>query len=102
MDSHEKTAARHWRQAVSTGREGRAGAPHTGMTGRGAGLFVGVGTRPERRESSPVPCDAVLLSPLEKCSEKSNDYHRGRNAPKKEDIWTTADAIACVASVVWP
>lgn len=43
MDSHEKTAARHWRQALSTGREGRAGAPHTGMTGRGAGLFVGGG-----------------------------------------------------------
>lgn len=43
MDSHEKTAARHWRQALSPGREGRAGALHTGMTGREAGLFVGGG-----------------------------------------------------------
>lgn len=102
MGSHEKTAVRHWRQALSTGGEGRARAPHARMTGRGAGLFGGAGTRPERRKSTPVPRDVVLLSPLEKCSEKSNDYHRGRNAPKKEDIWTTADAIACVASVVWP
>ncbi|EEB32756.1 hypothetical protein DESPIG_02366 [Desulfovibrio piger ATCC 29098] len=43
-----------------------------------------------------------MLSLLEKCSEKSNDYHRGRNAPKKEDIWTTADVIACVVLVAWP
>ena len=40
MDNHERTDARHWGQALSLGREGRAGAPHDGMTGRGAGPFA--------------------------------------------------------------
>lgn len=53
MDSHEKTAARHWRQALSPGREGRAGALHTGMTGREAGLFVGGGDPAGAEEKYP-------------------------------------------------
>ena len=54
MDNHERTDARHWRQALSLGREGRAGAPHDGMTGRGAGLF-GEGRDPSGAEEK-YPC----------------------------------------------
>ena len=89
-------------EALLAGRDGHAAAPAIRMPVRGMGPFGATGTRPERRERTPAPGDLVLLSLLEKCSEKSNDYHRGRNAPKKEDIWTTADVIACVVLVAWP
>ena len=60
--------------ALSPGREGRAGAPHDGMTGRGSGAVCrGAGHDRSGRAGTPVPCDTASLSPLEKCSAKSTD-----------------------------
>ena len=55
------------------------------MTGRGAGA-VCRGRDPAGRRNTPVPCDAVLLSPLENVVKKVTTIIGG-NAPKKEDIY---------------
>ncbi len=69
---------------------------------RRQGLPRGAGARPGKPERRPVSCGWSCVPCRKNVVKKVTTIVRGRDAPKKEDIWTTADAIACVALVAWP